>query len=141
MFLYTVAYLFLFCNSFFHTTLNIDNHYRLYCNNMPIFCQLFLGKCELFFSFFIDYYRWIVMKSKHPFFCNCNSCKQKRKSNIFYLIGIIVVFIILFYQMLLLLFITTRLNVVILLFEFIMLCFLVFLVFFWRYSASLNDVI
>ena len=34
------------------------------------------------------------MKSKHPFFCNCNSCKQKRKSNIFYLIGIIVVFII-----------------------------------------------
>ena len=41
-----------------------------------------------------------------------------------------VVFIILFYQMLLLLFITTRFNVIILLFEFMLLCFLIFLIIF-----------
>lgn len=68
------------------------------------------------------------MKIKHPMFCKCNACKIKRKSNIFYLSSILVTLIVVFYQLLLLVFITTRLNAIILLFEFLLVGFLVFFI-------------
>lgn len=70
------------------------------------------------------------MKIKHPVFCKCNFCKQKRRGSVFYLSLILVFLIIIFYQLLLLVFITTRLNAILLLIEFLTVGALIFFIIF-----------
>lgn len=56
-------------------------------------------------------------KNRHGTMCRCEMCKNKRKTSLWYMGGLLAFLVIMVYQTLLLLIFTTRLNAFILIFE------------------------
>lgn len=65
----------------------------------------------------------------HGFFCRCETCKVKRRLNIWYMAFLVALLVIVMYQALLIILFTTRLNAIILFIELLWLllgCFRIF---------------